>query len=183
MCSSDLSVASCRSVTPPAAVGVLWQPRIKPAAMASSLLATAVHLGMWMSDPSAALDLSSAGLSCVSFPASCAADVQPRNSDAEHESSRHPEDPAARLVAMRHRLMTSSLRLAASHAAGVQNLQARFAFFTLRYAIAMNNYFRVRHANENCSSQVAAWSFALDAAAKAKINTYLREMPPDCPLR
>ena len=63
------SVASWLSVTPPAAVGVLWQPRIKPAAMASSLLATAVHLGMWMTDPSVALELSPAERSCVSFPA------------------------------------------------------------------------------------------------------------------
>ena len=84
---------------------------------------------------------------------------------------------------MRQRLLNSSLKLAANNVAAAQHLQARFAFYTIRYAIAMNNYFRLRHLRQDCALQVAAWTHALHAAHQANISSYLRDIPPDCPLR
>ena len=73
--------------------------------------------------------------------------------------------------------MASSLRVAALNSSATQTLQARFAFHTLRYAIAMNNYFRVRHSRQDCTVQVAAWTTAIDAAHKAP-DQYLHQGYP-----
>lgn len=152
--------------------------------MASSLLGAAVQLSVLMADPSGAVAPSADRQLCGSFIRTCQAEFQlQQDSQRSVSDLAPPASDLPRFERQRQRLLGSSLRLAASNIAARRNLQANFAFYTLRYALAMNHYFRVRHAHHDCTVQVAAWSYAIDAAQKANINSYLRDIPPDCPLR
>ena len=157
--------------------------------MDSNLLGAAVQLSLLLSEPSAALSPSADGRHCVGINASCLAEARLlRSADSAGQFG----DGTAilprwaglpRSERLRQSLFSTSLRLAANHTAASQYLQAEFTFHTLRYAFAMHHYFRVRHLRQDCALQVAAWTKALDAAQKANINTDLRDIPQDCPLR
>ncbi len=153
------------------------------AAMANPLLGVAVQLGFLIADPASAARQPAEQLFIADRKSIDKAypNHSPRSGDSLSPS------PAESVPVSREQrsrgLEASSLRLAMLSKTNSQTLQARFAFHTLRYAIATNNYFHVRHANEDCTQQVAAWNRALNAAKRANINTYLRDMPPDCPLR
>lgn len=153
------------------------------AAMANPLLGVSVQLGLLFADPAAATIRPAEQVLMTGKKSFDKVESQQQPEFRHGWPSRPAETEPVSLEQLRRKLEASSLRLATLNKSSSQTLQARFAFHTLRYAIAMNNYFRVRHANEDCSEQVAAWNTALNAAKRANINSYLRDLPPDCPLR
>ena len=153
------------------------------AAIAQSLLGVAAQLGLLISDPASAAVHSAQDRLCDRPTSLCKLDAQRPQGWGKRPESGSAGRKTVGLEDLRQGLLSSSLRQASLNRAASQNLQARFAFHTLRYAIATNNYFRVRHANEDCTEQVAAWNNVLNAAKMANINSYIRDLPPDCPLR
>ena len=152
--------------------------------MTNTLLGTAVQFSLLLAHPSSGTIHPQVQAPCVSAGVVCSQGLElPTATAAAAGKSSLPDANPDKLANLRHRLLSSSLRVAALNKAATETLQARFAFHTLRYAIAMNNYFRVRHSRQDCTVQVAAWTTAIHAAHKANIKSYIKDIPPDCPLR
>ena len=153
------------------------------AAIAHSLLGLAAQLGFLISDPASAALQPAQDRLCDRPTSLCVVDRQRLQGLGKRSQSGRAEPNPVGLEDLRQSLLASGLRLASLNRAGPHTLQARFTFHSFRYAIATNNYVRVRHAKENCTEQVAAWNTALNEAKRANINSHLRDIPPDCPLR
>jgi hypothetical protein len=153
------------------------------AAIAHSLLGVAAQLGFLIGDPASAAMQPAQDRLCDRPTSLCMVDPQRLQGLGKRSEPGRAEHNPVGLEDLRQRLLASSLRLASLNRAAPQNLQAWLSFNSFRYAIATNNYFRVRHAKENCTEQVAAWNTALNEAKRANINSHLRDIPPDCQLR
>ena len=151
--------------------------------MASSLLGAAVQLSVMFADPASAALPPAQGRLCTNYSSTCTADPQLPQIEVADVESGQTSNQSANINQLRQGLLASSLRLAALNSDAARNLQAFYKNYTIRYAIAMTNYFRVRHVQAHCTVQVAAWYTALNAAERAKINSGLRDIPPECPQR
>lgn len=162
---------------------LLLNPCTTMAAMANLLLGVSVQLGLLFAVPAIAA-IQPAEQVLITGRKSI--DTAEANQQLGSPNDWHPKSAGTgpvRLEQYRRGLEASSLRLATLNKASSQTLQAGSTFHGFRYAMAMNHYFRLRHANENCTEQVAAWNTALNAAKRANIISHLKDLPPHCPLR
>ena len=153
------------------------------AAIVHSFLGVVAQLGFLISDPASAAMQPAQDRLCDRPISLCLVDQQQRRGIDKRSVSGPAEQKPESLEDLRQKLLASSLRLASLNRAAPQNLQAWLSFNSFRYAIATNNYFRVRHAKESCTEQVAAWNTALNEAKRANITSHLRDIPPNCQLR